>query len=131
MEFRTSAPEARFSLTLQEFSLPVFIGCHEEEKKNPQEVRLKIEITSNSLLKAAETDKLQDTFCYAELLEKVRGFCTSRHFDLVEHLAWSCQKFIKESLQEPALVLVRAHKVTPPVEGLNGGVVFEYGDRAE
>lgn len=123
-----SVPDNRYKLTLQDFSLQVFIGCHPEEREQSQEVRLYIEIVTPSLLKAAESDQLTDTFCYADLLEKIRGFCTSRHFNLVENLSWSCQKFIKESLQEPSEVRVVVHKVAPPVEGLNGGVTFEVED---
>ena len=115
-------------LTMDEFTLQAFIGCHEQEREHAQEVRLKVIINDPSLDQAAASDQLNDTFCYAKVLEDLREHCLSRHFNLIEHMAASCYHFLKQQIGPRSEIHVRLHKVEPPVAGLVGGVIFEYGD---
>lgn len=126
--------QARFhSLRMRELVLFLRLGCTEEERRRPQELRLDVELRFTSPLKAGESDDLADTVCYGALADALR-----RHFgreggqveyNLIERVGEEAYRVVKE-LGRGALVAVEARKVNPPVEKLLGGAFFRVGDFA-
>jgi 7,8-dihydroneopterin aldolase/epimerase/oxygenase len=128
---------------LKDFALELHLGCSHEERKEPQEVRLDMELRFPLLLQAGESDKLEDAVCYGRLAEAiVLHFLDSskeripersgegvkrREYLLIERVAEEAYKIIKE-MSKGALVSVEVKKVNPPVERLLGGAFFRVGD---
>lgn len=79
---------------------------------------------------ACASDRLEDTVCYAELIEAARKACAGREFALVERLAHQLFLALRPLVPPGADLWLRATKLRPPVEGLSGGVAFSLGDFA-
>jgi 7,8-dihydroneopterin aldolase/epimerase/oxygenase len=73
---------------------------------------------------ACVTDRLEDTVCYATLIESARALCREREFHLVEHLAYSIGQRLVPHVPTGAALQIRVTKCHPPVEALAGGVTF-------
>lgn len=75
-------------------------------------------------------DNLEDTVCYSRLVQNIKNFCRDKKFNLVEHLAAEVYKKVNGSLQKNlslvTSITVTAHKVSPPVADIHGGVTFTY-----
>lgn len=110
-------------LSINGFELPVYLGWPEAERQQIQTVRIDLTIQFAAPPKACETDQLQDTFCYDELLEQLRVKIADRPFRLLEHLTSEIYKIIKPELPKDAKLTVNALK-WPPIIGLTGGVAF-------
>lgn len=114
------------SLRMKELSLLLRLGCTEEERAVPQEVRLDVELRFPAPLIAGKSDNLSDTICYGFLADSLR-----RHFvgeyQLIERVTEEAYRIVKE-LSRDATVAVEVRKVNPPVKGLLGGAFFRCGD---
>ena len=64
------------------------------------------------------------------ILKNIKNFCRDKKFNLVEHLTAEIYKVVNESLQQNRSLVtsinVTAHKVSPPVPDIHGGVTFTY-----
>jgi len=79
--------EKTFSkLIIADLRLWVHLGWGEEEKLYPQMVSIDIEVIFKNPPKAITTDYLEDTICYAQLVQKVREVCAGGRFNLIERL---------------------------------------------
>jgi len=116
------------SLLVQDLILQVKLGCSEEERKTPQEVRVSAEIRFIQSPHGVTSDKLEDTVCYARISSAFRDWVLSREFNLVERLAHDLFGVLREIVGSHSKISLSAHKVSPPVEGLTGGVVCRVGD---
>lgn len=78
----------------------------------------------------ADTDLLQDTVCYRQLVELIHLHCQGKKFNLIEHLAKSVHQKIAESLSfyshQLESITVTLHKISPPVPGIHGGVKWTH-----
>lgn len=110
--------------------LRVRLGCSEAERAVPQPVDLDLAIRFAELPPACESDKLEDTVCYAELIDAARDACAGREFHLVERLAHALFLHLRPLVPTGAELWLRTTKLQPPVEGLSGGVAFSLGDFA-
>jgi dihydroneopterin aldolase len=110
--------------------LEVRLGCSAEERARPQPVDLDLAVRFRELPVACESDKLEDTLCYAELIDAARAVCAGREFHLVERLAHELFGRLRALVPKDAELWLRATKLAPPVEGLHGGVAFSLGDFA-
>ncbi len=123
---------ARFhSLSMEELSLALRLGCSEAERAKPQEVRFHIELRFSSPLLACQSDDLRDTLCYGELADALRKHFGASEFHLLERVAEEAYGIVKEmalKLGAGTEVAVLARKVRPPVEGLLGGSCYRVGD---
>ena len=91
-----------------------------------------IDLNFQVLPVGAMNDNLEDTVCYSKLVQSIKSFCRDKKFNLVEHLATEVYKVVNESLQDHRSLVnsinVTAHKVSPPVPDIHGGVTFTYCD---
>jgi FolB domain-containing protein len=115
-------------LRIDELILSVRLGCLEDERAKPQEVRLSAEFRFHEAPKGIWTDEINDTICYGKLSEALRKHAENREFRLIERLAQECYVILKEFAKGQAAAAVRIHKVKPPVEKLLGGSTYVCGD---
>jgi len=64
------------------------IGIREEEREKKQEIILDVELYT-SVIKAAETDHVDDTIDYTEVYDHIRKEIEKKHYNLIETLAES------------------------------------------
>jgi len=110
--------------------LEVRLGCSAEERAEPQPVDLDLAVRFRELPLACASDKLEDTLCYADLIDAAREACAGREFHLVERLAHELFGRLRALVPADAELWLRATKLHPPVAGLHGGVAFSLGDFA-
>jgi dihydroneopterin aldolase len=110
--------------------LEVRLGCSEAERARPQPVDLDLAVRFAELPIACASDKLEDTLCYAELIDAARAACAGREFHLVERLAHELFGHLRALVPPGAELWLRTTKLRPPVVGLTGGVAFSLGDFA-
>lgn len=115
------------SLKIDALVVAVHLGCTAQEREVPQEVRIHVELRFDELPRAASTDELRDSVCYAEISTAIRSYCESREFQMIEKLGFDVYRIVKEIAGSNA-VAVGIHKVRPPVESLAGGTFFRCGD---
>lgn len=108
--------------------LSVRLGCGTDERARPQPVDLDVSVRFAERPAACETDKLEDTICYADLIEAARARVSGSEFKLVEHLAHELLGTLRPLVPPSAELWLRVTKLEPPVEGLAGGVSFALGD---
>ena len=122
-----SRGEPLHSLRIRELRLDVRLGCSAEERRVPQEVRVSVELRFARPPAGGITDELGDTICYASLCEALRSYARGREFHLVEKMAADFLELLQAALQGRAEVAVSVHKVSPPIDGLLGGVEYRIG----
>jgi len=110
--------------------LEVRLGCSEAERAATQPVDLALAVRFADLPEACVSDDLADTVCYAALIDAAREVCAGREFHLLERLAHELFGRLRALVPPHALLWLRATKVSPPVEGLSGGVAFSLGEFA-
>ncbi len=78
----------------------------------------------------ADTDLLQDTVCYLDLVETVTLYCQGKRFNLIEYLAKCVHEKVSDSLtsciHQLQSITVTLHKISPPVPGVHGGVKWTH-----
>jgi 7,8-dihydroneopterin aldolase/epimerase/oxygenase len=118
------------SLGLHGLQFKVKLGCGEEERRIPQEVRFYIRVRFPSPPSACQSDQLEETVCYAELSEKIEAI-SREEYRLIEKLGWDTFSCLKKILPEGAQLWVKIHKVNPPISNLLEGSSFCIGDWEE
>ena len=106
----------------------VQLGCSAEERSARQEVDLGVSIRFTEPPPGCETDELEDTISYSELIDSARALCAERQFKLVERLAAELFAHLRRELPPGAELWLRVTKLRPPVDDLHGGVSFSLGD---
>jgi dihydroneopterin aldolase len=106
----------------------VRLGCSASERETPQPVDLDLAVRFAEPPIACASDKLEDTICYAELIDAAREACAGAEFQLVERLAHELFGRLRALVPPGAELWLRVTKLRPPVEGLEGGVAFSLGD---
>jgi dihydroneopterin aldolase len=114
-----------YTLAFERARLQVRLGCGADERAVPQAVDLGVSIDlPGDPPPSCVTDRLEDTVCYATLIDESRALCASREFHLVEHLAYSLGQRLVRHVPAGASLTISVTKCAPPVEGLAGGVSF-------
>jgi 7,8-dihydroneopterin aldolase/epimerase/oxygenase len=117
-------------LEVRNLSRSVRLGCTAEERATAQEVLFTIRFRFAKVPRGCETDRLEDSVCYAAVSEQITQVCESREFNLIESLCFEVENYIRarlpEHLRADTALQVEAVKVKPPVKGLNGGAAFIY-----
>jgi len=122
-------PKPSSYLSIRNLELNINLGWRLKERRQEQAVLLDIDIYFAKPPKATETDQLEDTICYATLIEAIRENLGEKKYKLVEHLSYDIYQFIKIRLPQKARVMVHVTK-HPQIKRLSGGVCFHYGDKA-
>lgn len=116
------------ALRIEDFSVPVRLGCSPQERAQPQEVRFTIELRFDEAPAGVATDSLDGTVCYADLCQVLRDLAQGREFQLIEKLAADAYRVLREICGAGPRLAVQVHKVRPPIEGLLGGSRYRLGD---
>lgn len=116
------------ALRLEDIRLQVRLGCLEEERIHPQEVRLTVEFRFDQEPSFLKSDMLEETICYVKVTEALARHCEAREFKLIERVAYEAYRIAREFAGSGVTVALRAHKIRPPVEKLTGGASFVCGD---
>jgi dihydroneopterin aldolase len=115
-------------MRIRDLSLQVKLGCSAEERANPQEVRVGIDLRFAEAPRGTKSDDLNDTICYAQISEALRSHVEGRGFQLIEKIADDFYEIIRGIVEGRAESSVTVHKVRPPVSDLLGGVEYRIGD---
>ena len=114
------------SLSLQGLSIPVNLGCSDEERKIKQTIILDIVLYFKVIPQACHTDILNDTICYDKLVKEICDFCKSKDYCLIEHLGYEVYKLLKNKLSEEMDVKLSITKCNPSLNLKQS--VFTIGD---
>lgn len=113
-------------LNISDVRLWIKIGCSDEERALPSCISFDIQLHLRDI-PALQSDKLEDTICYAEVVSKISQFCQERSFNLIEFLAAQVHEMIKNLVNLPAnKIIVKATKLSSPIANIVGGVSFVY-----
>jgi len=113
-------------LTVNGLELHINLGWPQAERAQQQTVTIDMTIQFNQTPLACTTDELTDTFCYDELITKMKQNTAARHFKLIEHFGYEMYQLVKNFLPANTLLQLSVTK-KPPIENLTGGVCFSYG----
>ena len=75
----------RDTVLLSGLRLPAKVGCTALERGYPQLVKIDLAVDVDAT-RAAQSGKLSDTVCYAELVDLIRSLFSEQEFVLVEEL---------------------------------------------
>lgn len=114
------------SLTINSLELELFLGWPNDERLRKQTILVDLTIRYASALKACETDHLDDTTCYRELIEKLRTTLSNHKYHLIEYVAAEIHRLLIAQLPTGSLLKVSLTK-RPLITGL-GSVTFHYGE---
>jgi dihydroneopterin aldolase len=120
-------PPEHSSLRMEGLALRVRLGCSEEERSSPQEVRVSVEFRFKQAQVAMDSDSLEETICYGRVAEALRRL-EQREFRLIERLGAAAYAEAREAAGGRAELALTVHKLHPPVAGLTGGALFRCGD---
>jgi dihydroneopterin aldolase len=111
-------------LEVREARLRARLGWEEQERARPQTLELSLRLEFAQLPRACESDRLADTVCYAELVERAREICARGEYRLVEHLARVLADALWPLLPAGTALELTLAKPEPPIAELQGGVRF-------
>lgn len=114
-------------LQIRQVDLQLNLGWRSKERAQEQGILLDIDIHFPTAPAACETDHLDNTVCYDQLIQTIREQLGDKPFRLIEHLARDIYLIVKTALPENATTVIHITKF-PKVTGLIGGVCFSYGD---
>jgi dihydroneopterin aldolase len=116
------------TLTLHELKVGVRLGWSPEERRRSQEVLLEIDLGFESLPRACESDKLEDTIGYDGLAAHIAGFCEQHEFRLIEHLGFRLLQEIRTQLRPGMHARLRVTKLRPPMAISLSAASFRCGE---
>ena len=111
-------------MTIENYEIPVHLGCSQEERSLPQLVSFQIELSSPQNSTANKSDQLNDAICYASLCGIIGETVGTRHFHLLEFLAQEVFNQVRKSVPANTHLVIQAHKLYPPIDRLRGGVKY-------
>jgi dihydroneopterin aldolase len=112
-----------YALVLEKLTIPVRLGCSEEERSLPQMVIINLKIFFSEKPKECESDNLNDAICYDKLSKSIQKFCADKTFNLIESLGYQIYQLLKQQLPEKIKFSLQVIK-NPPIPNLNN-CIFE------
>ena len=120
-------PPSFHSLEVRDLRFWLPLGCTAEERAHPQEIGVTVEIRFAKAPGGVSSDELRDTVCFAALNSALARHFVGREYRLIEKIAGEVHQVARE-ISSGASVVVRIHKLKPPLENLVGGAVYTCGD---
>jgi dihydroneopterin aldolase len=115
-------------LHIHSIELNLNLGWRSKDRSLEQAILLDMDIRFPAPPQACITDNLDDTICYAKLIEEIREKTSAKQYKLLEHLSADIYHLAKKHMPHDASITVRITKY-PQIAGLKNGVSFEYGDK--
>lgn len=117
-------------LELVNLRCAVYLGCLPGEQDNRQDVLVTLTLNFSRVPSGCETDDLAGVVNYADLAQVVRETTGRKKYALIEHLAEQIWTDLQNHREIPnSKVLVKVVKVRVPIEGLEGGASFSFGEQ--
>lgn len=113
-------PGREHYLHLSDIELWVHLGAGASERVLAQPVCLNLMVRFAHAPKATQTDRLEDTVCYATLVTQLRAHVGSKSFCLIEHLHYFISLWL---IAQGYTFDLAVTKMRPPLEGI-GSVTF-------
>lgn len=123
-----STTNLQCELHIHSLELNLNLGWRTKERALEQAIFLDMDIHFPTPPEACHTDDLDDTVCYAKLIEEIREKTSAKQYKLVEHLSADIYHLAKKHMPVNACINIRITKY-PQIAGLKNGVSFEYGDK--
>lgn len=113
--------------SLEELVIDIRIGVSEEERSNPQSIRISFILYQRNL-EDFQKDEPESYNCYAKISNKIRDYCKSNSFKLIEYLCLQLHKLIKDNVMDGTLAYVSIEKCDIKYDGLRFNAKAEYSD---
>jgi len=111
------------TIFLEQVAVQTTLGVPDWERLKPQTIMLDIEI-GYDLSQSCQSDAIEDTVDYGEVVNRIRETLKENSFKLVEALAEHvCQLILKEFRAESVKIKVAKPSVLPELKAL--GVIIE------
>lgn len=116
------------TLEIKKLILELNIGVEQEERNKLQDIEFNITINFAQPPKACTSNQINDTICYADLVEKIKIFCSNHSFKLIEHLCFKLYEYLtKDCLSLKDTLILQVCK-NPPIENVKGKCCFTIKD---
>lgn len=102
------------------------LGCQPSEREHLQPVQISLKFEFTTPPEACLTDDLAHTVCYANVIEILNMNISKNEYKLIEHLSYSIWHVIKAEIAFDGVLEIKVHKLRPPIQGLDKGVIFRY-----
>ncbi len=116
-------------IALERLRTEISIGCYAEEMKKRQIIEISLKILFPTPPIACESDRLEDTICYAKISDLILQKCSQQHWHTIEYLGHNLYQMLIEFLPDDCDLCISIHK-SPPILALEGGAYFIYGNLA-
>ena len=117
-----------FVTSLHDLKLSLHLGVTVEERKKPQTIKATFKLYQSTNSECCNNDDSKEYICYADLAVKIREYCNSREFKLLEYLCFQVYKLIKSNIPKSVHVYVMIEKLDPKIEGSKCIAKCEYSD---
>ena len=113
---------AKSKLEINGLNLEIKLGLTEEERLKPQNVEFYISIEFDIIPMACNSDIIEETICYDDLVKLIKNFCEDKEFKLIEYLCHSLYQYFKTIYlkQEIKLKICK----NPPIKEIHGNCCF-------
>jgi len=106
-------------LFIDKLTVPVLIGCAPQERTQKQVIEIDVEVSIN-IEQAAQSDDLNKTINYKDLVDRIKIWVEQTEFELIETLADFLAKKIQQtySVQSLRLTITKHPIDMPEVKGV-------------
>jgi len=111
-------------MTVRDLEIWVRLGCSDEERAVPQPIAVSARIAFARPPLACESDRLEDTVCYARLAAVLGERAAQRPYQTVESLTFALVEAMRSAMPVGTRFALEVTKLRVPVAGLRGGVTF-------
>jgi dihydroneopterin aldolase len=115
------------TIFISELRIETRIGIYAWEQQAPQTLQLDLEIGLRGK-HAADSDRIEDTIDYAEVVAGIRKLFAQQHFSLLEHAAESIAQMVIRDFKAPWL-RIKIAKLAPLAGVKQLGVIIERGKK--
>lgn len=91
-------------ITIEDLALNASIGIHDHEKQDLQKIYVSLKFQVD-IQKVAKSDDIRDALDYSRVADEVRTIVFSKHFNLIEHLAYVIAEQLKEKFDLKTVVV--------------------------
>lgn len=112
-------------LAINDIRLNVHLGNTSKERASSQQVAIDISIlyTAN---KSTDTDNLEDTVCYEQLVTALKQAAMGQEFKLIERLSKVLYEALTSIIPNPHQFNITVHKLQVPIAEILGRASFTY-----
>jgi len=106
-----------YNLSLEDLTIPVKLGCSDEERRLPQTVIINLLLIYADFPVECKSDNIKDAVCYDTVTKLIQEFCAKKQFHLIEHLGYELHNMLKESINKDVKIELSVSK-RPPIANI-------------